>query len=366
MGLRFRKSVNLGGGFRINFSKSGVGYSFGGKGFRYTRTARGTNRATLSIPGTGISWVEESGKSKKPSNTVTSTTDSSYLFSIENEDEVYSADFEAFLGAIKHFIKINRLLTWLPIIALIVFIYGTAQTADNGGSGALLALSMLAFVGFLIWKIVYRIVGPVKATYDMTSIEGQYRVDHLQKVMECLKSCDAVWQVNDVYANSSSRRHGGAGRSVQLTKLKIQKRRPYFLRTNAAIYFVKLKKEKLYILPDVIILEGKKGLGTAALKDLDISVEDTRFVANTAPKDSTILSYTWQYVNNNGTPDKRFKNNVQLPVCRFGLVDLKTSGGFHTRLYLSSIQKTKQFSDIATEMIQHGNALRQEEQQSEN
>ena len=89
MGFRFRKSVNLGGGFRINFSKSGVGYSFGGKGFRYTKTARGTNRATLSIPGTGISWVEENGKSKKPSNTVTSTTDSSYLFSIENESTVY-------------------------------------------------------------------------------------------------------------------------------------------------------------------------------------------------------------------------------------------------------------------------------------
>jgi hypothetical protein len=27
MGLRYRKSVNLGGGFRVNFSKSGVGYS---------------------------------------------------------------------------------------------------------------------------------------------------------------------------------------------------------------------------------------------------------------------------------------------------------------------------------------------------
>lgn len=32
MGLRFRKSINLGCGFRINFSKSGIGYSFGGKG----------------------------------------------------------------------------------------------------------------------------------------------------------------------------------------------------------------------------------------------------------------------------------------------------------------------------------------------
>lgn len=59
MGFRFRKSLNLGGGFRINFSKSGIGYSWGVKGYRITKTAKGTVRQTLSIPGTGISYVEE-------------------------------------------------------------------------------------------------------------------------------------------------------------------------------------------------------------------------------------------------------------------------------------------------------------------
>ena len=39
MGLRYRKSVKL-GGLRINFSKSGVGYSYGVKGLRYTKTAK--------------------------------------------------------------------------------------------------------------------------------------------------------------------------------------------------------------------------------------------------------------------------------------------------------------------------------------
>ena len=34
MGFRVRKSINLGGGFRINLSKSGIGYSWGTKGYR--------------------------------------------------------------------------------------------------------------------------------------------------------------------------------------------------------------------------------------------------------------------------------------------------------------------------------------------
>ena len=64
MGFRFRKSVNF-GPLRVNLSKSGVGYSVGGKGFRVTKKANGGVRTTASIPGTGISYVKEtSGRSR--------------------------------------------------------------------------------------------------------------------------------------------------------------------------------------------------------------------------------------------------------------------------------------------------------------
>ena len=59
MGLRFHKSINLGGGFRVNLSTKGIGYSWGVKGYRITKTADGRTRKTLSLPGTGISYVEE-------------------------------------------------------------------------------------------------------------------------------------------------------------------------------------------------------------------------------------------------------------------------------------------------------------------
>lgn len=61
MGLRYRKSVNM-GPLRFNFSKSGIGYSVGGKGFRWTKKANGGTRTTASIPGTGISYVKETGR----------------------------------------------------------------------------------------------------------------------------------------------------------------------------------------------------------------------------------------------------------------------------------------------------------------
>jgi tetratricopeptide (TPR) repeat protein len=58
LGLRFRKSISLGKGVRVNFSKSGVGISAGVKGYRVGVGPRGI-RKTVSIPGTGISYVEE-------------------------------------------------------------------------------------------------------------------------------------------------------------------------------------------------------------------------------------------------------------------------------------------------------------------
>lgn len=64
MGLRFRKSIGA-GPFRVNFSKSGVGYSVGTKGYRVTKTAKGSIRKTASIPGTGVSYVTETSANKK-------------------------------------------------------------------------------------------------------------------------------------------------------------------------------------------------------------------------------------------------------------------------------------------------------------
>lgn len=66
MGLRFRKSINV-GPLRVNLSKSGVGYSVGKKGVRLTRTATGRTKATVSVPGTGLSYEKDltSAGSKK-------------------------------------------------------------------------------------------------------------------------------------------------------------------------------------------------------------------------------------------------------------------------------------------------------------
>lgn len=66
MGFNFRKSINLGGGLKLNLGKKSVGISAGVKGVRVSVNSKGRKSATLSIPGTGISYTKTSTKKRKP------------------------------------------------------------------------------------------------------------------------------------------------------------------------------------------------------------------------------------------------------------------------------------------------------------
>ena len=58
MGLRFRKSISLGGGTKLNIGTKSASVSFGSKGVRKTISTTGRETTTVSIPGTGLSYVD--------------------------------------------------------------------------------------------------------------------------------------------------------------------------------------------------------------------------------------------------------------------------------------------------------------------
>ena len=60
MAVRFRKSVKICKGVKVNFSKSGASLSLGGRGHGVTFGGSGTH-AHVGIPGTGLSYNTKSG-----------------------------------------------------------------------------------------------------------------------------------------------------------------------------------------------------------------------------------------------------------------------------------------------------------------
>ena len=60
MGWRFRKSKKIMPGVRLNIGKNSIGFSFGGKGFRYSINSKGRRTVSAGVPGTGLSYSKSS------------------------------------------------------------------------------------------------------------------------------------------------------------------------------------------------------------------------------------------------------------------------------------------------------------------
>lgn len=123
MGFRFKKSINLGGGFRINLSKSGIGYSFGTKGMRWTKLCNGRNRSTYSIPGTGLAYITESigNKQSSPKQDTQDISDENYNLEYEASIELEGnqAEYDDFIkevNKVKLSHKVWKIGMWLTIL----------------------------------------------------------------------------------------------------------------------------------------------------------------------------------------------------------------------------------------------------------
>lgn len=67
MGLRFRRSVKICKGVKINFGKTGASLSVGTKGIHKTFHTSGRVTTTVGLPGTGLYWTETSNPKKRSS-----------------------------------------------------------------------------------------------------------------------------------------------------------------------------------------------------------------------------------------------------------------------------------------------------------
>lgn len=355
MGLRYRKSINLGGGFRINLSKSGIGYSWGTKGYRITKKAGGGTRTTYSIPGTGLSWVEEGGKSGKSRNrgnagqnmgSSSSLLDANVLYQAGETDasQLVTDNTQDFVNAVKHYAACRKLLKWFSILSFAL--------------GFLTPVFWGVFVICIICYMLFAITRKIPLEYECDEY-GNRRIQMLNLAVNLLTGSQMIWQVTAIQRNSSIKTNAGASNSVTRKRIRIYKKKPYFLKTNAVCYYVKLATEEVFALPDRLVVKGKKGWGTVAYEELEIKVSSVKHVEDvTPPKDAAIIGYTWQFVNKDGSPDKRYKNNRRLPWCNYGTIAFKSTTGLDVLLYVSNRQNALDFKISVGQMIAEEKQMR--------
>jgi hypothetical protein len=142
--------------------------------------------------------------------------------------------------------------------------------------------------------------------------------------------------------NSNTKYNAGASRNISrseaiVKKIKPEHRTGFKVKTDALSVLIKSRKCSLLFLPsDVIIKKGTKYVAYS-YNQLTVYSSTTNFIErDPVPRDAEIVRYTWQYVNKNGTADKRFNNNRQIPVCRYGLVHFMVGQELSIELHTSN------------------------------
>ena len=126
MGIRFRKSINLGEGLKLNINKKSFGISAGTKGSRVSINSKGRRTTSIGIPGTGLSYVSSSqGKiNKSKSNDVYEEIKLTEELVINKYKEWKIAGNILLILSLVSFICAFPLGVFLFFISIVFFIFG--------------------------------------------------------------------------------------------------------------------------------------------------------------------------------------------------------------------------------------------------
>lgn len=321
MGWYFRKSVSI-GPFRVNFSKSGMSFSTGIKGARISFGPRGT---FVNIGGNGIYYRTKLGPSTK--NTPSQNTSDSAYSQIEDAITVREQTKGLSISnqEIVKDIKRASLINWLWIILSVLLI------ACVGWWTALVMLSLRIIMSHFFRAEVY---------YEMDS-NAAHEWEKFSELVALLGTSKKMWVINTTQGIKNTKINAGAERNLTRSQLKLKRMKPnqiagFRVFSNFPCMKLKAKQCTILFLPCDVIIKKGRNIVACSYKNLSICTGTTNFIeTSSVPNDATILQYTWQYVNKDGSADKRYAGNRQLPVCQYGYILLQAGDQLHIEIYVS-------------------------------
>lgn len=335
MGFRYRKSINFGGGFRVNLSTKGVGYSWGVKGYRVTKTADGRTRQTVSIPGTGLSYIEEHGKKRHQSvGSQTPVQPVDPYAGYSNVQQVTSADANTLRSGVYE--ELFRQIKWAKTIRIIGVIL-TLLSSQVGMGFFYLCVAACAVLFFMSRNYI---------EYEFDDVE-RAKWEKLSAAWRAVASSQSLQEITVTAKAKNTRTNAGIENSVDTAKMTTGGKLPWYLRTNIKPVVFKLQNCQLAIMPDRLLIFSKKKLGAVDYTEAKIDITAVGFLeTGTIPTDSQMVKQVWAYANNDGSPDKRYANNRQYPVMQYGKVCISSPSGLNIQFMCSNEQASDALNHI--------------------
>ncbi|HEY8224241.1 MAG TPA: DUF4236 domain-containing protein [Pyrinomonadaceae bacterium] len=342
MGWYLRKSFGL-GPFRLNLSKSGIGYSVGVRGARigvgprgnYVRLGRGGVyyqkyfSTPSSQPGDGAHSFVPAEVPELGTRVV--SADAALLHDATSEGllrEIQAKQRKTRLA------PVGAILSCLLVVAMLVVKVPLWLT--------LAAIPLLVCIHVYLAHTDYE-SKLVVLNYELDS-DARTRYVDLLNALQSLATSARLWRVTSQLDFVDRKYSAGADRSINRKPIFVRQAAPAHVQTQTAVWSLGLGDQTLYFFPDRILVYQGSEVGAVSYAGLSLELRQTRFVEEgDVPSDAQIVDHTWQYVNKNGGPDRRFSNNRQLPLVLYAYMTIRSGTGLNMLLQSSDLNKATAF-----------------------
>ena len=367
MSWRFRQSFTVIPGLRLNLSKSGLSASIGTSPFTLNVSPRGLT-GTASIPSTGISHQEAIHFDRRPSEGSTTPTTPLNRTQVPHEvfttspasiQHVHSASTERMtserLAEVKHLIQ-----TAYQQHADIERDLGAARDAQNEAQAAYDDWNN----GFLLKRILPKKfavrkelaeteaarVAELEEQLQLSKISTQIEVDapqselfyQMRDAFAAMSECDTIWDVKTRQATDRFHERTTANERISRERVRFALSDCDLIAWNQKVpHLANAKGGDLYLYPGFILYRAaKQAFSLIDYHDVVVKPSLVQFQEeDKVPSDSEIIGQTWYKSNKDGSRDKRFTGNYQIPIARYGTLSLKSGNGLWEEFHLSNPNK---------------------------
>ncbi|KIA96730.1 hypothetical protein OC25_03165 [Pedobacter kyungheensis] len=356
MAWSFRKRIKIIPGVHLNLSKSGISTSIGVKGASITFGKSGTYLNT-SVPFLGLNSRYKLSESSPKPETYNQEQP------IELFGNIFSADIQEITSQNMQGVKEAIILAQEQKKELKSDLLKIQTTL--GASKTKLLLSYVFLYGIIKKQIPIQLKTDIQAqkeAIDQTKeqIDNCYvklEVEFEQEIKEKyntlvqtfknLTTSHKIWDVTSAHFQDRVAARSSASTIVNKRDVRFSLKSIKEIRSDfEALYFENANGADLYFYPSFIIMySNKTEFAIIGLDEINLQQSYVRFTeTGIVPRDSKVIDRTWAKVNKNGTPDKRFKGNYQIPIAKYGQINLRTNTGLNEEYEFSNYEFTEEFS----------------------
>jgi hypothetical protein len=375
MSWRFRKRVKVIPGVYLNLSRKGISTTIGPRGLSLNFNSTGTYLNT-GIPGTGFS--NRSRLTGGASNSVSP----SQLQKIEDELKELLAQVDDGTEKLR-----SKSITQLSSEGLVA-LKQTIIAAHNEHSeitnlvkqqGDIKAAKQTkvtklekSLFRFLFKKKVARLNDEVALlNEELEELDKQLQLstvdlkiandgtftqlyETVAKGYRLLTNCTRIWDVTTTKDINQVERRTIAKSEVNRVEVKGSIEHSDLIQADKVP--MKLENKNggdLYFYPGFLIIhESKFDFAIMDYSEINVSFQGTHFISNDAVSaDSKQVGTTWYKTNKDGSPDKRFKGNYQMPIALHGEISFTSPTGLNERYMVSNYEYGKLFVEALNEYI---------------